>query len=101
MKFRISAVLLAAVGSLGLFLSAGTAAADSPFQDTDGTQGKWGDLYYDTSSYPVESSYPAGSNSPQFLYGHGSSYPEGSSYPAWPSYPGGDGGGPSTARPGG
>jgi hypothetical protein len=100
MKFRNRAVLLAAVGSLGLFLSAGTAAAQG-FVDADGTQGKSGDLFYDTSSYPAGSSYPAESNSPQMLYTHSSTYPEGSSYPASASYPGADGGGPSTARPGG
>ena len=69
-KFRSAAAVAIGLGSLGMFTSAGTAAADglqvSPpaVIDEDGFQN------YDTSSYPatpsniVASSYPAASSWP-------------------------------------
>jgi hypothetical protein len=86
-KFLVAGGLAFGVASLGLFASAGTAAADGhTVQNPDGVFGatdgasqsrrlgydqEYGvDVVpamftYDTSSYPAASSYPAGSGTPQ------------------------------------
>jgi hypothetical protein len=113
MGFRIRAVLVAAAGSLGLFLSAGNAAADGVV-DTDGTQGQFdSDGTHGQFTDSVHGQIDDGiqgklgglsyitSTIPPLLYTFGSTYPEGSSYPGadgggGSSYPGAAGGGGSS-----
>jgi hypothetical protein len=88
-KLFAAGALAVGVASLGIFASAGIAAADSHnVVDTDGTQGEWdsdgtqGDWAVAVQSSNL-SDLVLGENTPA------SSYPAGGSYPASPSWPGG------------